>query len=318
LIGITGTETTEPLRKVLHEEGASLYPLIALSALATVNSFQGYALSVLSPDIARSLGLGIGALIAARSLSFFAIALSPLPMAWLAQRKAWRGMLSILTGVAWSLLTIYTGWIVGIAGLVIVLIFDGLTTGSVQALHVPLLMDSYPPRVRVRALSAYAALGDIGLANILSPLMVAGLVSIFMLTWRGVFLVMGILSLLGTSIAFRLRDPGFGRFDTERIRKAVHEAHGEGAMALEERSVRLGFFEVLRRIFMIPTARRLAIGTMVLGIFAIPASTFISFFLDERFGVAAFASLVLILGGVALGTGVARPLRRRAPVASPP
>ena len=290
-MGITGSEgDVEPLRVALREEGASLYPLIAISTLAAVNVFQGYALAVLSPDIARSLGLSIGAIVAARSLAYFAIALSPLPVAWLAQRKAWRGMLSIVTGIGWSLLTIYTGWVTGLAVLSIILIFDGLSTGSVQALHVPLLMDSYPPRVRVRALSAYAAFGDVGLANVLSPLLVAGLTGIFLLTWRGVFFVMGILSLLGTTIAFRLRDPGFGRFDTERVRRAVHEAHGEpesawGLPLLKEREVRLGFFEVLRRIFMIPTARRLALGTMVLGIFSIPASTFISFFLDQRFGV---------------------------------
>ena len=40
--------------------------------------------------------------------------------------------------------------------------------------------------------------------------------------------------------------------------------------------------------------------------------------LDEPVTVAAVAGLALVLGGVALGTGVARPLRRRAPVASPP
>jgi drug/metabolite transporter (DMT)-like permease len=40
--------------------------------------------------------------------------------------------------------------------------------------------------------------------------------------------------------------------------------------------------------------------------------------LDEPVTVAAVLGLALILGGVALGTGVARPLRRRAPVASPP
>ncbi len=284
-IGITGSSRTEPLRQVLREEHASVYPMIALSALAMVNYFQGYALSVLSPDIARGLGVGIGAIIAARSLSYFAIALSPLPMAWLAQHKAWRGMLSIVTAVGWSALTIYTGWITGIAGLVVILIFDGLTTGSVQALHIPLLMDSYPARVRVRVLSVYTALGDLGVANIVSPLLVAGLVSIFAFTWRGVFVVMGVLSLLGTTVAFRLRDPGFGRYDTDRIRQAVHEAHGEEVAALEERAVRLGFFEVLRRILLIPTVRRLAFGSMVLGIFSIPASTFISFFLDQKFGV---------------------------------
>jgi drug/metabolite transporter (DMT)-like permease len=40
--------------------------------------------------------------------------------------------------------------------------------------------------------------------------------------------------------------------------------------------------------------------------------------LDEPVTVAAVAGLALVLGGVALGTGVARPLRRRASVASAP
>jgi drug/metabolite transporter (DMT)-like permease len=40
--------------------------------------------------------------------------------------------------------------------------------------------------------------------------------------------------------------------------------------------------------------------------------------LDEPVKATALAGLALVLGGVALGTGVARPLRRRAPVASPP
>jgi drug/metabolite transporter (DMT)-like permease len=40
--------------------------------------------------------------------------------------------------------------------------------------------------------------------------------------------------------------------------------------------------------------------------------------LDEPVTAAAVTGLALVLGGVALGTGVARPLRRRAAVASPP
>jgi drug/metabolite transporter (DMT)-like permease len=41
-------------------------------------------------------------------------------------------------------------------------------------------------------------------------------------------------------------------------------------------------------------------------------------FLGEPVTMSALAGLALVLGGVALGTGAARPLRRRAPVASPP
>jgi drug/metabolite transporter (DMT)-like permease len=41
-------------------------------------------------------------------------------------------------------------------------------------------------------------------------------------------------------------------------------------------------------------------------------------FLGEAVTTSAIAGLALVLGGVALGTGMARPLRTRAPVASPP
>jgi ABC-type branched-subunit amino acid transport system ATPase component/sugar phosphate permease len=283
-LGITGEAEAPPLRKVLREEGISLYPLMALSVLSLVNLFQGYAFDVLTPDISRSLGLSIGAIVAARSLTSLAIALSPLPMAWLAQRKARRALLCIVTGVGWSVLTLYTGLVTGLGVLLFILLVDGLTTGSVVALHTPLLMDSYPPKVRVRALSAYSALGDVGLGQVLSPLLVAALTSVFFLTWRGVFLVLGGLSLLATSVAFRLRDPGFGRFDTERVRETVRDRIGRATAPVQE-SMQLRFFEIMRRLILIPTVRRLALAFMVLGIFAIPLNTFLSFFLDEKFGL---------------------------------
>src|SRR5439155_25924760 len=122
------------------------------------------------------------------------------------------------------------------------------------------LMDSYPPRARVGALSAYSALGDVGLALVLAPLLVAGLSSIFSLTWRGIFVVLGVLSLLGTLVALRLRDPGFGRFDTARVRETVHEAHGEASCGGVERDVQLGLFEIVRRVLCIPTVRRLTLA----------------------------------------------------------
>src|SRR5262245_11593794 len=195
-LGITGHGDVPPLRRVMREEGVSLYPIIALSVLALVNVFQGYAFTVLTPDISRSLGISIGTIAAVDALTTLAIALAPLPMARLSQGKPRRALLSVATGLVWSVLTLFTGFVTSLAGLILVLVFDGLSTGSVAALHVPLLMDSYPPKVRVRALSAYSALGDVGLAFVLSPLLVAGLTEVFSLTWRGVFVVLGVLSLM--------------------------------------------------------------------------------------------------------------------------
>ena len=302
-LGVTGEAEAEPLRKVLREEGVSIYPLAALTLLGILNIFFIYAFAVLTPDIGRSLGLGVGAFAGINALDTLAITLSPLPMAWLTQRKARRAVICIVTALIWSVLTIFAGFVTGVVALIFILVFDGLSTGSAAALHRPLLMDSYPPRVRVRALSAYSA-GDVGLALVLAPLLVAGLSGFFDLTWRGVFVVLGVISLLGTFFAIRLRDPGFGRFDTEKVRETVHEVHGEKSGAAEK-DVQLGFFEIVRRLMLAPTIRRLTIGFFVLGIFQIPYQTFLAFFLDQRFGLDAtgrglFFACTAFVGMIAL------------------
>lgn len=282
-LGVTGEEEAEPLRKVLREEGVSIYPLAALTVLGMMNILFLYAFAVLTPDIGRSLGLSVGAFAGINALDTLAITLSPLPMAWLTQKKARRALICIVTALLWSVLTIYMGFVTGLLAVLFVVVLDGLSTGSAFALHRPLLMDSYPPRVRVRALSAYSA-GDVGLALVLAPLLVAALTGVFDLTWRGVFLVLGGVSLLGSLFAIRLRDPGFGRFDTERVRETVHEAHGEKS-EISAKDVELGFFEIVRRLMLAPTVRRLTMGFFVLGIFQIPVQTFLAFFLDQRFGL---------------------------------
>ncbi|MGH2728985.1 MAG: MFS transporter, partial [Actinomycetota bacterium] len=192
--------------------------------------------------------------------------------------------LCIITGIAWSLLTGYVGLVTSALGLGLVLVADGITSGSVLALHYPLVLDSYPPRTRVRVGSAYLALGNVGLPFVLSALVVAALTGIFGFTWRGVFVVLGLLSMACVAMALGLRDPGYGRFDTARIRRAVHESHGESATEVAETETDLRFFEIVRRLLLIPTLHRLLVGTVVLGIFSIPLNVFISFFLDQKFG----------------------------------
>ncbi len=159
---------------------------------------------------------------------------------------------------------------------------DGLTTASVSALHTPFLMDSYPPETRVRVLSYYQGANSFG--NVLAPLLVAALAGWAGLTWRGVFIVLGLTSLAATLTTTRLKDPGFGRFDTDRIRRAVREREGQSDLP-EEREVSLGFFEIVQRLTLIPSIRRLLAAEAVLGVLLIPYQTFLAFFLDERWNV---------------------------------
>jgi ABC-type branched-subunit amino acid transport system ATPase component/MFS family permease len=286
-LGVTGegTEHSTPFRETMRRYNLSIYPLAALGLLGIVDQFQGYAFSVLAPDISRALGIGKGVIAGVIALKTLAVAVAPLPMAALAQRRARRAFLCVITGVLWSLVAIATGFTTIVWGLLLVLLADGLSTGSVAALHQPLLLDSYPPEGRVRVLSGYAGFAAFG--NVISPLAVAFLAATMGLTWRGVFVALGLTSLIATFAAIRLRDPGFGVWDTQRIREAVREHHGEGMAGVEltEQDVTLGFFETVRRLFLVPTVRRLLIAFAVFGLLLIPYQTFLFFFLEERWNL---------------------------------
>ncbi|HSK24585.1 MAG TPA: MFS transporter [Egicoccus sp.] len=281
-LGVTGEHAADvpPLRATLRRHGLGLYPLVALGTLMVVDQFHGYAFTVLAPDIAAALGIGKGAVAGIIALKTVAIAISPLPMAAAVQHRPRRALLAILVAFLWALGTISNTFVISVAGLVAVLLVDGLTSGAVSALHYPLLLDSYPPEGRVRALSYYAGAERFG--AVLSPLLVAFLGGVAGLSWRGIFLAMGGMTLLGAVFSTRLRDPGFGNFDTKRVREQVHEHHGESGAALAEDDVRLGFFEITRRLFLIPTVRRLLYAQAIFGVLLIPYQTFLLFFLEER------------------------------------
>ena len=319
-LGVTGesTSSSPPLREVLRTHRLTAYPLAALGLLAIVDTFQGYAFSVLAPDVSAGLGVDRGAIAGLLALQTLAGALAPLPIAALSHRRARRAFLIVTTGIAWSVVAITTGLVTSAAGLAAVLIVDGMTTASVAALHQPFLMDSYPPVARVRVLSYWV--GSNATGNILAPLLVALLSSQFNLTWRGVFVVMGVVSLLAALLSTRLRDPGFGRWDTEAVRSAVRERDGIVGDELREEDVSLGFFEIVRRLLLIPTIRRLLVGYVVFGMLLVPFQTFVAFFLQEQWNVGtsgramfvAFRASVAV-AALALFGGRAERLFRRDP-----
>src|SRR6201999_3678728 len=116
-------------------------------------------------------------------------------------------------------LTLFTGFVTSFIALILVLVADGLSTGSVNALHTPLLADTYPPQARIRVLGGYRAITVLG--QITAPLLVALLTGPLDLTWRGVFLVLGGISVVSSLCVIGVRDPGAGRFDTEQLHTAA-------------------------------------------------------------------------------------------------
>lgn len=282
-LGVTGEREAPPVRQALRENGVTLYPLFALGVLAVMDNWQVTAFSVLAPDIAFALGLGLSAVLAVRVLRVLVGIVAPFIVARLTQSRPRRALVCIVGALGWSMLTFANGFVVTLAGLAVVLLLDGVFGSTNDTLARPLLMDSYQPSLRVRILSWYFSINNFG--GILGPFLIFVSTTFLDLTWRGAFVVLGGVSMMGALSTLWLRDPGFGRWDTERLREEVHKSHGESYHRLSEDDVRLGFFEILRRLMMIPTARRLAFAFMVFGIFAIPFATVLQFFLEERWGM---------------------------------
>ena len=280
-LGVTGEQNAPPLREGIKRAGVGWYPLLALGALVIVDEFQTYGFFVLGPEISDGLGVSRGTLAFANLMKILVLSLAALPIAAYAQRKARRASIAIFTAFAWAVVTLFTGFVSSILGLFVVLMLNGASTASVHAVHRPLLFDSYPPEIRVRLNSAYQV-GN-GAGNIIAPLLVALCTGILGLTWRGVFLGLALVSLLVAAFSIRLRDPGFGRWDTGQVRQTVRGRKiGEPIL---ESEVSLGFFEIVRRILLIPTVRRILTAYAVFGMFLIPLQQYFFFFFDERWGM---------------------------------
>jgi ABC-type branched-subunit amino acid transport system ATPase component/MFS family permease len=277
VLGVVGDGRVGRFLAEVREAKAPLYPLLALGVLVMVDEFQGVAFTTLVPEISEGLGLGRPTLTGLVLVKTMMISLAALPMAAFVQHRARRASVAITMAFAWSFTTLGTGFVAGGWGMFMVLALDGASTGSVGAVHPPLLFDYYPPQVRLRVLSAYRGANQLG--AVLAPLLVAFLVATVGLTWRGVFLSLGVVSVVAACFATRLRDPGFGHWDFARMTGPVSTAEGR----IEPMA--LGTFEIVRRLMMTPTIRRVLVASGVLGMMVVPLQTYMSFFLDERWNL---------------------------------
>ncbi|MFT5223540.1 MAG: ABC-type branched-subunit amino acid transport system ATPase component/MFS family permease [Glaciecola sp.] len=284
------TEATPPVGSVDRSLGASRYPLVALGFLVVVDQFQSYGLFVLGPEVTRALGLSRSEFAALINLKILILTASALPVAAMIRGRPRRALFSVVTAFGWALATLTTGFVTSTALLAAVLIFDGVTTGSVQALHRPLLIDSYPPSSRVRVLSGYRAFDNVG--NVLAPALVGLLTAVFALTWRGVFVAFGVICLMAAIVAIRLKDPGLGANDEVALRRRLRsEAVAQDAQEnpVEAADTTLGFGETVRRLMLIGSVRRILWGYAALGMLFAPLNTYLIFFLEDRWGMSAAA-----------------------------
>jgi len=280
-MGVTGETHVEGFWRELARHHLTLYPVVALGLLVIVDQFQLNAFIIQGPEISRGLGVPRGLVALLVSLQGLALTLAALPIAASVEARPRRAMVAKTTGVAWSVATLFTGLVANGFGLGALMLLDGASSGSVLAVHQPLLLDSYPTSLRGRIVSVYRAFYEAG--AVLSPLFVALLTGVFLLTWRGVFLAMGATALLVSLVALRLRDPGFGRWDEARLRRLLRAEPADDERQADEH--RLRFFEITRRLLMITTMRRVLLSYAILGMLLVPLNTYFIFFLEQRWGL---------------------------------
>jgi ABC-type branched-subunit amino acid transport system ATPase component/predicted MFS family arabinose efflux permease len=284
ILGVTGEEQgLTRLRDGIAESKVGWYPLVALGALIIVDQFQSFAFSILGPEISRALGVGKSLLAFLVLLKVLSIMVASLPLAAFVQRKPRRAVVAKVTGLVWALATLASGFVVSVWGLLLVLVVDGASTGSVESVHAPLVMDSYPTHIRMRALSSYR--GAFAAGTVVAPLTVGFVTGVLDMSWRAVFAVMGVICLVAVAVASRLRDPGFGNWDTERVREEVRRDAGAEVSPEIDGDLDLGFFEIVRRVMLVPTIRRMLGAWAAIGVMIFPFYTFLFFFLDERWGM---------------------------------
>ena len=293
-MGVTGESRTEGFWSELRRHRLGLYPVVALGLLVIVDQFQLYAYIIQGPEISRTLGVARGFIALLVSLQGLSLTLAAMPIAAVVEGRPRRGLVAKVTGMAWSSATLLTGLVTNGLGLAGLMLLDGTSSGSVVAVHQPLLIDSYPPTLRARIVSLYRAFFEAG--SVISPLLVALLTGVFLLTWRGVFLVMGGMAVLLSLVGLRLRDPGFGHWDEARVREEVRRDAGRSATELSDDEHRLRFFEITRRLLLIPTVRRVLLAYAIVGMLLVPLSTYFVFFLDERWGLDPYQRALFFAG----------------------
>ena len=269
------------LRDVVSEAEAGWYLLVALTVLAALDEASASILGAIGPDVSKGLGVSPAAFSAITAQRHTFVGLIALLFAYMFYHRHRRSFIAKQLGAAYGASFIFGSLVTWSPAFVPVAGGAGGGGAAIYAAHRPMIVDAYPPAGRVRALSFHR--GGAVLGGILAPGLVAALSGAAGLTWRGVLLVTGLAFLVCGVIALRLRDPGYGRFDTDRLSKMVEEAEDSTNTGRTGDPTELRFGEALRQAWLIPSVRRLLIVWALFGATTAPLVSYQMFFLQERF-----------------------------------
>ncbi len=258
-----------------------IYIVGLLAAATFLGNVDGAVMAVVASQVKAEFAITdtqIGALISAFTI---ALALTTIPIGYLADRWPRRTILGVGMAV-WSLATLLTGLTRPFFQTFVARALTGIGEATVVPVTTSLIGDQFPAGSRGRAMGAVSA--AIGLGQAVGIIGVGAVAVHF--GWRWAFYLAGIPALLLVPLFLTMREP---------LRGAA-EQRGPQIAATGHAGVR-----TLVRLFRIPSYSA-AVWAAGFGAFGIGVITFSLLYLNRRFGLdaaqaAALVGLPLLVGG---------------------
>jgi ABC-type branched-subunit amino acid transport system ATPase component/predicted MFS family arabinose efflux permease len=261
------------LRDALRRSGSTTLGVICLAVACA--DFDQAAIFVLAPNIQDTFHIGDTLIAAITAISGLLIVGSSLPVGYFGDRMKRTRIISVVMAVfaVFVALTgvVQTAWQLGIAR------FGAGVGRAIEPVKISLLVDTYPIEARGRIIGLQRGAQSLGFC--LGPLF-AGLIAIVVFdgggSWRIVWLVLTVPTILAVLWAFRMKEPVRGKNELAAV---LGDLDGTG---LEYKAPPLA--NAFARLRNIKTFYFFLIGMAVIGFALISYGSIFSLFLKEHYG----------------------------------
>ncbi|GAC1442320.1 MAG: hypothetical protein NVSMB55_12670 [Mycobacteriales bacterium] len=302
------------LRATLAAGGLALVGVLSL--LNLLDYAGSAALSVLGPDIARSLGLSDTGLGVVSSLAGLTFVVGAIPIGILGDRVRRTTLTAVCAAVA-GLATLLTGSVQAVWQLAMARLVTGAGQASILPVNSSLLADAYPVRGRAKVFSLHNLMPSLG--YVLGPVLAGTVAAVAggRNGWRAAYAVLGLLSLTAGLAALLLREPLRGRGDLAAV---LGEDEAELLAADRVAEPPVAFGPAVQRLLSIRTLFFLLVGVGVLGFSITSVPTYFGLLLKRSYGLDALARGYAVAGveaisliGVVAGGVIGDRLFRKSP-----
>jgi ABC-type branched-subunit amino acid transport system ATPase component/predicted MFS family arabinose efflux permease len=285
LPGVGDEEMT--LRQGVRAGGLGLLAVLAL--LNAVDQLDAGVVSILAPDIKRSLGTTDAVIaVATVGATVFMIA-GGLILGRLADNGKRTTIIGIAT-LAWGALVAMTAFVTNALTYFVARALTGIGRSNTQVVQGPLLADAYPIGARARVYAVHSIAGRFG--GLVAPLVVGGLVTLIGGdgAWRWGFLAIAVPTLAIGVVSLFQHDPPRGQYEQQATIGEVIDEGGAPPISLGA---------TYQRIMQIRTYKNALVAFTAIGFSLVSVPVFVSLYLDEQFHLSAFErSVVAMIPGI--------------------